>query len=249
MRFKYLFLSLFLIFALLHAPLVFAQVRSSTNYQIQSDSINIGGGLSSSTNFVQESTVGEIATGKSDSASYSLRAGYQQMQEVYLALSAATDVVMSPSLGGVTGGVSNGSTSVIATTDSSAGYQLTVQAINSPAMRSGPNNIADYVPQGANPDASFLTSATSSHFAFSPFGTDIVSRFKVDGSTCGSGVSSTTACWDGLTTSPATIAQSTSPNHPSGATTTIYFKVGIGGNVTQPEGVYVATTTVTLLSL
>ena len=40
-----------------------AQVRSSTNYQLQSDSINIGGGLSSSTNFVQESTVGEVATG------------------------------------------------------------------------------------------------------------------------------------------------------------------------------------------
>jgi hypothetical protein len=64
----------------------FAQVRSSSNYQLQSDSINIGGGFSSSTSYIQESTVGEVATGISDSSSYSLRAGYQQMQEVYISM-------------------------------------------------------------------------------------------------------------------------------------------------------------------
>ena len=72
--------------ALIITPLVLmlfivaqAQVMQSTNYQIQSDSINFGGGFSSSTNYALESTAGELATGESSSTNYSLKAGYQQM--------------------------------------------------------------------------------------------------------------------------------------------------------------------------
>ncbi|MEM9336682.1 MAG: LamG domain-containing protein [Patescibacteria group bacterium] len=123
--------------------LSFAQVRTSSNYQIQSDSINIGGGLSSSTNFVQESTVGEIATGPSDSSTYQLRAGYQQMQEVFLSMTTPADVVMNPSLGGLTGGTSNGSTSVVVTTDSPSGYRLSIESENNPSMQSPEGGVID----------------------------------------------------------------------------------------------------------
>jgi len=101
--------------------LTFAQVRTSSSYQLQSDSINFGGGLSTSTNYSLESTAGEIATGPADSTSYSLRAGYQQMQEVFLSLTGGQNVSLSPSIGGLTGGTSNGSTSVVVLTDSRVG--------------------------------------------------------------------------------------------------------------------------------
>lgn len=231
--------------------IVFAQVRSSTNYQIQSDSINIGGGYSSSTNYVQESTVGEIATGPSDSTTYSLRAGYQQMQEVYLSLTGAANVTMTPSIDGVAGGIANGSTTVTAVTDSPSGYQLTIEASASPAMVSGSNTLTDYVPLSSpDPDYTFTTGSTDAHFGYSPFGVDIVDYFKDDGGNCNTGSNNTAEqCWDGPSTTPVTIAQSSSPNQPDGATTTIYFKVGIGSSVIQPPGTYVATTTLTLLAL
>jgi hypothetical protein len=68
-----------------------AQVMQSTNYRIQSDSVNVGGIYSSSSNYRLEDTTGEIATGESSSTNYQIKAGYQQMQETYLSLSGGTD--------------------------------------------------------------------------------------------------------------------------------------------------------------
>jgi len=227
----------------------FAQVMQSDNYQIQSDSINIGGGFSSSTNFTLESTAGEVGTGISDSDNYSLRAGYQQMQEVYIALTGANNVVLSPTIPGVTGGTSNGSTTVTVTTDSQAGYSLTIAAESSPALIKGADTIADYVPTG-NPDFTFTTGAADSHFGYSPEGVDVVQRFKDNGAACNAGALNTAlACWDGLSTSQETIASYANSNHPSGATTSIRFRVGVGGSVAQPLGVYTATTTITAVAL
>lgn len=227
-----------------------AQVMSSSNYQIESDSVNIGGGYSSSTNYQSRSTVGEIGTGRSSSASYSLRAGYQQMNEVYIAMTGANSVALAPSIPGVTGGISNGQTSVKVTTDSLAGYQLSIRSDQSPAMRSGSNTIADYVPAGSDPDFTFTTTAADAHLGFTPEGNDIVSRFRDNGSSCNTGSLDTTdACWDGLSTSNTVIAEATGSNHPDGASTTIRFRVGVGSAVIQPPGLYVATTTVTALPL
>ncbi len=227
-----------------------AQVRSSSNYQIQSDSINLGGGLSSSTNFVQESTMGEIASGRSTSTNFNLSAGYQQMQEVYLALGGGNDVVMSPGLPGIGGGFANGSTTVTATTDSPSGYQLTIAAASTPAMQKGADTFADYAPVGAVPDRIFTTGAADVHFGYSPDGADVVDRFKDDDSDCGVGSNITLGeCWDGLSTVAEPIAQNTNSNHPDGTDTTVYFRVGIGGSAVVIPGDYVATTTLTLLAL
>ena len=227
----------------------YAQVMQSPSYRIQSDSINFGGGLSTSTNYSLESTAGEIATGESSSASYNLFAGYQQMQEVFISLTPSPDIVMTPTLGGVTGGESNGSTTVTVITDSPSGYQLTIEASQSPAMRKEADSIGDYSP-GAEPDFSFTTAANDSHFGYSPEGSDVVQRFLDDGGICNTGVFDTgLSCWDGLSTTAASIASDSDPNHPNGATTTIYFRVGIGGSVNQPPGTYTATTTLTALSL
>lgn len=245
--------SLSLLFVLTFAVLLYthvgnAQVMTSSNYRIQSDSVNMGGGFSSSTTYVLESTVGEIATGPSDSDSYLMRAGYQQMHEVYLALSSATDVTMAPSIPGVTGGTANGSTTVTAITDSTSGYQLTIQSSDTPSMQSGVNTIADYTP-GGDPDYTFTTGAADSHFGYSPFGDDITQAFRDNGNACNAGSNNTAeACWDGLSTTPAIIAESVSANNPLGTDTTVYFRVGVGSSVLQAPGIYTATTTLTLLA-
>ena len=226
-----------------------AQVRSSSNYQLQSDSVNVGGGLATSTAYRQESTVGEVATGPSDSASYALRAGYQQMQAVFLSLASTGDVVLSPNLPGLTGGTSNGSTTFTVITDSPSGYQLTIAAENDPAMQDGVKTIADYN-AGAIPDFSFTTDTADAHFGYTPEGADIAAAFLDDGGTCSQGSLDTSlACWEGLSTTDRVIALQAGANHPAGATTTVHFRVGIDSAAGVEAGVYIATTTVTALPL
>lgn len=226
-----------------------AQVMSSSNYQIQSDSVNAGGLLSSSTNYQVEATVGEIATGESNSTSYEIRAGYQQMQEVYLAISDAANIAMSSNISGVTGGTANGSTTVTVTTDNLAGYQLQIEAANNPAMQSGANTIADYSPAGAVPDYNFTYGASDALLGYTVDGSDVANKYLSSGSVCGSGSDEVDKCWEGLSTTAATIASAAGANHPNGTNTVVTFQVAIGGSVNQPAGTYVATTTLTALSL
>ena len=208
----------------------YAQVRSSTNFQLQSDSLNVGGGFSSSTNFQQESTVGEVATGRSTSSSYSLRAGYQQMQEVFISLAGTENLVMDTSLPGLTGGTSNASGTYIVITDSPAGYQLTIEAENAPAMQNGPYSIADY-DDGGVADYVFTLGSGESLFGFSVDGEDTDQYFLDTAGTCGVGTTdSVLSCWTGLSTTPRAVAVSTGSNHPLGATTTVFFRVGVDGN-------------------
>ena len=227
-----------------------AQVMSSTNYGIRSDSVNVGGGFSTSTNYNEQDTVGEVGNDISTSSNYSLKAGYQQMQEVYISMSSLVTVNLSPSLGGITGGMATGSSLVVITTDDPAGYQLLYSSQNSPAMQSGANTILDYLPSGAGPDFLFATTSNKAQFAFSPEGLDIAARYKDNGSICGAGSSDTTdRCWDGLATSSRVISQRASANHPLGNSTNIKFRLNIGTGAVVPQGLYTATTTLTALAL
>jgi len=244
--------ALVVLFALLiiHAHDAYGQVMSSSNYHVESDSLNFGGVRSASGSYTMEDTLGEVATGVSSSTNYKMNAGYQQMQEVYVAVTSAANVTMSPALGGVTGGTSNGATSFTVTTDDLAGYTATIVASTSPALVSGANSFADYVPGGANPDFAFSNAATNSSFAFTPESTDIAARFKDNGSVCGTGSGDTAnACWDGLSTSPKTILNRTSANQPSGTLVTLNFRAASGSAHIQPDGVYTATSTVTVIPL
>jgi hypothetical protein len=236
--------------ALILAQDAYGQAMSSSNYKLQSDSVNFGGVRSGSASFIEEDTLGEVATGLSSSTNYVMKAGYQQMQETVIAVVPASNVSMTPSIAGVTGGTSNGSTTFRVITDNPAGYTATIVASSSPALVSSFDSFADYVPSGANPDFTFSIAATKSAFAFSPEGTDIVQRFKDNGSACNVGSGDVTlSCWDGLSTSPITIDTRNSANHPTGIVTTLNFRAASGSNHIQVDGVYTATTTVTVLPL
>lgn len=242
---------LILIFTLfLTTQIAFAAVMTSSNYSIQSDSLNFGGGLSSSTNYTQESTFGEIATGRSESSNYQIRAGYQQMQEVYLSIGSVSDVSLSPSINSTGGGAATGQTSATVTTDSVAGYELYIKASSSPALNSGANFFNDYTPAGANPDFGFSVGAGTSEFGFTPEGTDVAQEYLDNGSSCNTGSTDTTnACWREFSTTNELISRRTSENHPSGTETVIKFRAESGASNTQAVGTYTATTSVTAIAL
>jgi hypothetical protein len=243
-------LALFLLGVLVPLPLAFAYVSSSTNYRIQLDSINMGGGLSTSTSYRVEDTLGESGVGTSSSATYQIKAGYQQMREVYIAITAPADITLTPSILSVGGGTGNGSAVWTVTTDNEAGYTMNIRASTSPALVSGANTFANYVPAAADPDFTFTTPAAASRFGFTPEGTDIVQKFKDNGTTCNTGALDTaSACWFPLLTTTETVVTRTSSNHPSGTQTTVRFRAVSGASNVQPIGSYGATSTLTVLAL
>lgn len=252
-KFLHTFLPLaFTLLALLivSAPVASAYVASSTNYRIQSDSVNTGGVLSTSPSYRTEDTLGEGGTGTSSSATYAIKAGYQQMHESYLALSAPGNITLAPNIPSVGGGVANGSAAWTVTTDNEAGYTMNIRASTTPALASGANSFANYVPAGANPDFTFTTPAAATRFGFTPEGTDIVQKYKDNGASCNAGGGDTaSACWGPLVTTPDTVSTRTTANHPSGTATTIRFRAESGASNVQPAGSYVATTTLTVLAL
>jgi len=233
---------------LLLTPLfAYSQVMESSNYRIRSDSINFGGVRGTSLSYTIEDTLGEIATGLSSSTSYSLRAGYQQMQEVGIAITSPSDVTM-PNVSA--SNTSNGEATWTVTTDSPAGYTLSVSASTDPAMISGANSILDYTPAGADPDYDFSVASSDAEFGYSPEGADVATRFLDDGALCNSGAGETTdQCWDGFSTLNVSVATGSSANHTSGTATTIKFRAEIGSGSSQAAGTYTATITVTAVTL
>ena len=245
---KKLFVS---IFATLLVPgsMMFS-VMGSVNYKIQSDSINFGGGLSSSTNYKSESTFGELSTGNSSSASYNLSAGYLASKSSYIAITSSGNVTL-PSISGLIGGIATSSSAWLVTTDDPAGYSLSVQASASPALQASSSAFfSDYAPVGADPDYTFSILSSNSAFGFSPEGTDIIPKYKDNGSLCNAGVLDTSyKCWTGFSTSSAIISQTSTSNQPNGATTTLQYQAQIGSAKIQDGGAYSATITVTALPL
>lgn len=225
-------------------------VMASTNYQINFDTIDSGGGRSTSTSYAMESAVGEQATGDSTSTNYRMRAGYEQLWSSFISISSPSDVALS-SINGLTGGSSNGSVGWNVTTDSPSGYTLYIKASTSPALRSaGGASFADYAPAGAAPDFSFSITTSQSAFGFSPEGPDIVGTFKDNGSACNTGSSDTAnACWDGFSTTQKTIAVAPTYNQPLGATTTVKLRAQIGTAKIQDSGTYSAIITATAVSI
>ncbi len=245
-----LYLGIFLVLSIILTPIVFDEIfagMNSASYSIQSDSVNFGGGDSVSSSYKMGDTLGEIATGISSSTNYSMYAGFRQMDSVYLAVIPPQSVAMSPALGGLTGGTSNGLTDFKVITDDVAGYTATLKASTSPAMKGPLDSIADAT---TTVQFNFLTSASTATFGFTPEGTEIPQSFKDNGSVCGSGSGDVASqCWSGLSTSGTTTAYSAVANHPTGASTTLRFRINVGSSRFLLEGNYQADLTLTVLPL
>jgi hypothetical protein len=230
---------------------LFAYVMGSSNYRLGSDSVNFGGSENSgSGSYKVSDTLGEVGTGFSSSTSYSMNAGYRQMQSTYISMSLVQSGFVS-SVNGLFGGQSEATTSVNVITDNPAGYALYVKANTSPALQGSLGAFfSDYTPSGGVPDLSFTLPSTESRLGFTPEGVDIVQDFKDNSSLCGvGGLDTANACWDGLSTTDKMIAQGATSNQPSGATTTVKYRAAVGSNKIQDSGSYSSTVIYTAVTL
>lgn len=227
-----------------------AYVAESTNYRLQSDSLNFAGLRSTSASFVMEDTVGEIGSGTSTSASYNLHAGYQAMQGGTLSINAPGDVTLSGTITDTDGGQASGSAVWTVSTDNAAGYTLAIKASASPAFVSGSNSFADYTTASSDPDYTWSVGASSKEFGFTPEGTDIVAKFKDNGSSCNTGSGNTAStCWEELAITDQTISQRASATGGSGVDTTVRFRAEAGATAAPATGTYSASITVTATAL
>ncbi len=234
---------------LMAAGPVGAYVSESGNYRLQSDSVNFSGGLGASSNYQLDSTLGEIATGLSSSSNYQTKAGYQQMLGSFITLSSPSDINLSPAISnGV--GQSTGSAVWTIITDNPTGYSLMIRADSNPALRSGSNSLANYTPAGSDPDYQWSVTSGSAEFGFSPEGTDLVSRYLDNGTSCAVGALTTSdRCWDALTTSDRTIASAAAANQPLGTATTVKFMAEVTSGASVITGAYSATVIATAMAL
>ncbi len=171
-------------------------------------------------------------------------------------LTAATDITMSPTIAGLTGGTSNGQTQIVVNTNNAAGYTMTIVASSSPAMQgnTGGGTIPNYTPASASiPDYTFSVTGNTGEFGYSVSASttsDLAQKFLDNTTTCNTGSADTgtlTSCWYALSTTATSTINRTTATSASGATTTIFFRVQITANPAPaiPQATYTATTTLT----
>jgi len=170
-----------------------------------------------------------------------------------IAISSPDDVIMTGTIYGMTGGTGNGSAYWTITTSNAAGFNMSLKADTSPAMKSGSYSFGDYV-TGAVPDYSWaITSTDVSEFGYTVEAEtteDLDTKFKDNGAdTCGTGSADTEdKCWLGFTTSSVLAVNRTSVTSESGEDETVKFRAQSGSSNFQEEGDYIATITVTAIN-
>lgn len=224
---------------------ILAYVMSNNDYYMQSDSINFAGGMSSSSDYKLEDTLGEIGSGNSSNTDFGLDAGYQQSEDNrYLVLTVPDSLTMTPEISGISGGVASGTSVVNVLTNNQSGYTLMIRSSSSPALQTTSTgfSFSDYTNSSApTPDFIWNIDSDTSEFGFTVDGLDIVQNYRDNGSVCNQLIDSYSehSCWSPLLGNNTNISYSNSPNHSSGGSNTLLeFMAESGpGNVQEP-GVY-----------
>ncbi len=171
----------------------------------------------------------------------------------------ATNITLSPSIGGLSGGSSDGTTQVVVSTNNLTGYTMTLAASSSVGMigNAAPsNNIPAYVSSVANvPDYTFTTPSNKARFGYTISASttaELDQKFLTNGSACNTGSTNPGLlhCWLNASTTAVTLITSAAPTAASGSTSTLAFHVVINANPTPaiPNDTYVATTTLTAVT-
>lgn len=230
--------------------LVFAYVASSTNYRIESDAVSFGGGISTSTNYSIDDSLSGGSLGSASSTLYSVKlSSVSGIGSGTISMSYPSTVSLTPSFKTNEGGQGNGDFNVSVITDNTGGYSLSIKANSSPALSSSNDSFSNYSSSVyGTPDFNWSNSASDSRFGFTPEGGDIVQKYKDNGTACNSGALDTSErCWDSIDATNKTIAESSSPNQPSGTVTRIRLRSEAGATRKQKAGNYSAEIIVTAL--
>lgn len=176
----------------------------------------------------------------------------QEITEEIAFTVAPQNVIMDTQLQGLTGGISNGSTTFAITTNNSLGYEVGITFASTTAMEHETSGA--FIPNLGTtivPDFNTAAVASSSAFAYSITGPEIVTLFTGTTAGCntGSGTGDADACW--RLTADATVSSlvvdSNAASNPAGDSYDLYFRVVVDQNPSPalPEGFYTATTTLT----
>lgn len=231
---------------------IFASVMSSGNYRIEADDSAVGGGNYASTNYIFRDTMGEVSTGLSDSVSYKMRAGYQEMLEAYLTVSSPEDINLLPPIPGISGGTANASASWNVITDSPSGFNMQIGVSTAPAMML----VGDPTHYFANysSTATYAWSVTSGNALFgytvepATEGDTVQTLLDNGSNTCGTGeVNGTDTCWAGFNGTTATsVVNRTSRTSIAGESEKVKLKAQSNNNFLV-AGTYQSAITVTVL--
>ncbi|MCU0678061.1 MAG: hypothetical protein MUF19_00535 [Candidatus Pacebacteria bacterium] len=178
----------------------------------------------------------------------------QQITDEISFLTTAADVTMVGSIQGVTGGHATGTTFAVVRSNSNSGYTMDITFSGAPAMRGTSTlstAIRDFASSSSMVQPSFaFTASTAAQFGYTVAASttsDLDPSFLNNGTTCNAGVSYTAnTCWMSPSTTAFRIVNR-STSAPTGATTTLTFRVTVPSNPSPAldEDFYVATATLT----
>lgn len=173
----------------------------------------------------------------------------------------AGDVTMVGSLQGLTGGYATGTTYTVVRSNDPDGYSMSIAFSSSTAMNNSESPNLYYIDNyskaspTSTPDFTWVEDGTSAEFGYTVNASstsDLAQLFLHDGTNCDQAGGSPTLyrCWQSpsstnLVTGDPIINRATAA--PTGATTTIYFRVVVPSSPSPslPAGFYVATATLT----
>jgi hypothetical protein len=175
-----------------------------------------------------------------------------------ITISSPADVTMSPSIPGMTGNAgspSTGSVTWTVTTNDTAGFNMTLAASTSPALKLDASNyFDDYTPATAGtPDYTWQSPASgAAEFGFTvepATAADTVALFKDDGlSACNTGTNNgTDTCWYNFATSSLTVINRSSETSSLGEAEVVKFRAESNGKFLK-EGSYTATIIATVVT-
>jgi len=174
-----------------------------------------------------------------------------------ISISSPTDVTMSPSIPGITGGTANnvGSpTTWNVSTNDTSGWELAVAYNHVLRKGSGGNNqteFDDYTESSAGtPDYSWgAVGSSNEEFGFNvSAGANAIQKWLDNGSSsCNSSGGSATSnhCWSPLSSSDQKLAENSSPTSSSGVNTSVEFQAQAGSSNDLEEGTFTTTVTAT----
>jgi len=171
-----------------------------------------------------------------------------------ITISAPSDVTMSPSIAGISGGTGDGTATWTVKTNDTSGFNMKIKASTTPALQTGSYNFADYTEASVGtPDYTWSIAAADSEFGFTvepATVADTVTAFKDNGVTCGGAgaANASNACWDGLSTTDIDIINRSSITSSTGEAEVVKFRAQSGASHFQQEGTYTATITVTAVT-
>ncbi|MDO8575666.1 MAG: hypothetical protein Q7R78_03135 [bacterium] len=170
-----------------------------------------------------------------------------------------SNVTMSPSIPGLTGGTATGQATFSVITNNATGYNVTLVSSSTDGAMMGETQggkINAYTPSSVGvPDYTFSVGANTGEFGYTVLQAteaDAGPLFKSDGaSACNTGSTNDgTHCWLNATSSAVTIVNRSSETAIAGELTTLNFKVQITSNPSPiiPTDTYTATTTITAVT-